>query len=81
MGQEEGGDENSSPGAPDSADILAGHSSVVKFPQEKPTTLTANVECAEVMGDGDTSALSVAPGFTPPKSLVSAAGDSPAGWP
>ncbi|XDB64007.1 hypothetical protein AB1E18_017324 [Capra hircus] len=81
--KEEGGDENSSPGASDPADILAGHSSVAKFPQEKPTTLTANVECAVVTGaNGDTSAFSVAPKGHPPKSLaVSAAGVSPAGGP
>ena len=77
----EGGDENSSPGAPDSADIPAGHSSVAKFPQEKPTTLIANVECSEVTGvNSNTSALSVAPKGHPPKYLtVSVAGDSHAG--
>ncbi|OWK01654.1 ALPK2, partial [Cervus elaphus hippelaphus] len=78
----EGGDENSSPGAPDSADIPAGHSSAAKFPQEKPTTLIANVECSEVTGEKDTCALSVAPKGHPPRYLtVSVAGDSHTGGP
>ncbi|CAI9164834.1 unnamed protein product [Rangifer tarandus platyrhynchus] len=78
----EGGDENASPGALDSADILAGHSSAAKFPQEKPTTLIANVECSEVTGEKDTCALSVAPTGHPPRYLaVSVAGDSHAGGP
>ncbi|XP_040120235.1 alpha-protein kinase 2 isoform X2 [Oryx dammah] len=78
-----GGDENSSPGAPDSADVPAGHSSVAKFPQEKPTTLIATVECAEVTGaSGDTSALSVAQKGHPPKCPPgSVAGGSHAGGP
>ncbi|KAB0378726.1 hypothetical protein FD755_010304, partial [Muntiacus reevesi] len=78
----EGGDENSSPGAPDSADIPAGHSSAAKFPQEKPTTLTANVECSELTGEKDTCALSIALKGHPPRHLaVSVAGDSHAGGP
>ncbi|XP_065788893.1 alpha-protein kinase 2 [Muntiacus reevesi] len=78
----EGGDENSSPGAPDSADIPAGHSSAAKFPQEKPTTLTANVECSELTGEKDTCALSIVLKGHPPRHLtVSVAGDSHAGGP
>uniref|UniRef100_A0A8C6CUJ1 Alpha-protein kinase 2 n=1 Tax=Moschus moschiferus TaxID=68415 RepID=A0A8C6CUJ1_MOSMO len=79
----EGGDENSSPGAPDSADTPAGHRSGAKLPQEKPTTLTANVECSEVTGENrDTPALSVVTKGHPPKYLaVSVAGDSYAGGP
>ena len=77
-----GGDENSSPGAPDSADIPAGRSSAVKFPQEKPTTLITNVECSEVTGEKDTCALSVAPKGHPPRYLaVSVAGGSHTGSP
>ncbi|XP_059736771.1 alpha-protein kinase 2 isoform X2 [Bos taurus] len=79
----EGSDKNSSPGAPDSADIPAGHSPVTKFPREKPTTLIADVECSEVTGaNSNTSALSVAPKGHPSKYLaVSVAGDSHAGGP
>lgn len=79
----EGSDKNSSPGAPDSADIPAGHSPVTKFPREKPTTLIADVECSEVTGaNSNTSTLSVAPKGHPSKYLaVSVAGDSHAGGP
>ncbi|XP_004422636.2 PREDICTED: alpha-protein kinase 2 isoform X1 [Ceratotherium simum simum] len=57
----EGGDESPSTSALHTADTPASHSSIVKFPQEKPTTLTAHLECLQVTkGSGDTSAVTIA---------------------
>nr|XP_033693692.1 alpha-protein kinase 2 isoform X2 [Tursiops truncatus] len=79
----EGGDESSSSSAPVTADTPASHSSTAKFPQEKPTTLIANLECFEVTGEsGDTSTVTIATKGQPPKYLpVSVAGNSHVGGP
>ncbi|XP_066871097.1 alpha-protein kinase 2 isoform X3 [Kogia breviceps] len=79
----EGGDESSSSGALVTADTPASHSSTAKFPQEKPTTLIANLECFEVTGESeDTSTVTIATKGHPPKYLpVSVAGSSHVGGP
>ncbi|KAB1256310.1 Alpha-protein kinase 2 [Camelus dromedarius] len=47
--------------APDTADAPASHNSIAKLPQEKPTTLTANLDHLEVTRErGDTSAVPTA---------------------
>ncbi|XP_045377432.2 alpha-protein kinase 2 isoform X1 [Camelus bactrianus] len=57
----EGSDESSSTSAPDTADAPASHNSIAKLPQEKPTTLTANLDHLEVTRErGDTSAVPTA---------------------
>ncbi|XP_059750465.1 alpha-protein kinase 2 isoform X2 [Balaenoptera ricei] len=79
----EGGDESSSSSAPVTADTPASHSSTARFPQEKPTTLIANLECFEVTGEsGHTSTVTIATkGHLPNYPPVSVAGNSRVGGP
>ncbi|MBV97045.1 Alpha-protein kinase 2, partial [Eschrichtius robustus] len=79
----EGGDESSSSSAPVTADTPASHSSTARFPQEKPTTLIANLECSEVTGEsGHTSTVTIATkGHLPNYPPVSVAGNSRVGGP
>ncbi|XP_005875356.1 PREDICTED: alpha-protein kinase 2 [Myotis brandtii] len=55
------GDESSSTSASDATDTPASPSSIVTFPQEKPTTLTATPECLQVTREnGNTPAGTIA---------------------
>ncbi|XP_036275308.1 alpha-protein kinase 2 [Pipistrellus kuhlii] len=47
------GDESSSTSASDATDTPAHHSSIVMFPQEKPTALTATPECLQVIRENE----------------------------
>ncbi|KAM8783090.1 alpha-protein kinase 2 [Rhynchonycteris naso] len=64
------GEESPSASALDSTDMPTSQSSTVKFPQETPTTLTANLECRQVTREsGDTPTLTIATQVHPAKYL------------
>nr|XP_035127108.2 alpha-protein kinase 2 isoform X1 [Callithrix jacchus] len=67
----EGGDRSPSPGAADTTDTPASCSSIMSFPSEKPTTLTANNECLQVTRETeDASAVTIATKVHPAKYLA-----------
>ncbi|KAL0613123.1 Alpha-protein kinase 2 [Plecturocebus cupreus] len=67
----EGGDRSPSPSAADATDTPASHSSIVNFPREKPTTLTANNVCLQVTRETeDTSTVTIATKVHPAKYLA-----------
>ncbi|XP_046527754.1 alpha-protein kinase 2 isoform X1 [Equus quagga] len=74
----EGDDQRPFTSGPDTTDTPASHSSIVKFPQERPTTVIANLECLQVTREsGDTSAVTIATKVHTVKYLpVSVAGNS-----
>ncbi|XP_066208859.1 alpha-protein kinase 2 isoform X1 [Saccopteryx leptura] len=64
------GEDSPSASALDTTDMPTSQSSVVKFPQETPTTLTANLECRQVTKEsGDTPTLIIATQVHPAKYL------------
>lgn len=79
----EGGDESPSTGVPGTTGTSASQSVTVKLPQEKPATLTANLDCLQVTREsGDTPAVSIATGVHPAKYVpVSIAGSRHADGP
>ncbi|XP_034851766.1 alpha-protein kinase 2 [Mirounga leonina] len=79
----EGSDECPRTSAPDTADKPARNGSAVMLPQEKPMTLTANLECLQVTREsGDTSTVTLATKVHPAKYLpVSVAENSHADSP
>ncbi|XP_069324065.1 alpha-protein kinase 2 [Eulemur rufifrons] len=69
--QLKGGDRSPSALATDTTDVPASHSSVVKFPQETPTTSTADIECLQVTEEAeDTSTVTIVPKVHPAKYLA-----------
>ncbi|XP_074239446.1 alpha-protein kinase 2 isoform X1 [Saimiri boliviensis] len=67
----EGRDRSPSPSAADTTDTPASRSSIVGFPSEKPTTLTANNECLRVTRETeDTSTVTIATKVHPAKYLA-----------
>ncbi|XP_063555322.1 alpha-protein kinase 2 isoform X2 [Gorilla gorilla gorilla] len=67
----EGGDKSPSPSAADTTATPASYSSIVSFPWEKPTTLTANNECFQATRETeDTSTVTIATKVHPAKYLA-----------
>uniref|UniRef100_G1RA27 non-specific serine/threonine protein kinase n=1 Tax=Nomascus leucogenys TaxID=61853 RepID=G1RA27_NOMLE len=67
----ERGDKSPSPSAADTTATPASYSSIVSFPWEKPTTLTANNECFQVTRETeDTSTVTIATKVHPAKYLA-----------
>ncbi|XP_032149492.1 alpha-protein kinase 2 [Sapajus apella] len=67
----EEGDRSPSPSAADTTDTPVSRSSIVSFPSEKPTTLTANNECLQVTRETeDTSTVTIATKARPAKYLA-----------